>query len=236
MRKRPEGADLFEVGTDRSWNSFFHDVDPGSVEALDLLGFTSIYPAGAVLYAAGQASRGIFLVCRGSAKLCISSADGRTLITKIAQPGQVLGLSSSLAGNLYKATAETLEPSQVNFVRREDLIHFLSVHHSACATVIRHLANECEADADHIRAIELSRTASEKLATLILSWCVPGRDDEPCRLQMLLTHEHVSQLIGTSRETVTRLFKQFRDRNLISIKGATLTVIDRAGLRAIAVV
>jgi CRP/FNR family transcriptional regulator, cyclic AMP receptor protein len=48
-----------------------------------------------------------------------------------------------------------------------------------------------------------------------------------------MTHQDISQLIGTSRETVTRLLKDFRNRKLISIKGSTLTIHDQTGLEAL---
>ena len=48
-----------------------------------------------------------------------------------------------------------------------------------------------------------------------------------------MTHQDISQLIGTSRETVTRLLMEFRDREIIAVKGSTLTVRNRAALEAL---
>jgi CRP/FNR family transcriptional regulator len=63
-----------------------------------------------------------------------------------------------------------------------------------------------------------------------------GREaDNGTRLQLLMTHEDISQLIGTSRETVTRLLKEFRQKKILSIKGSSLTVHDRAALEALVV-
>jgi CRP/FNR family cyclic AMP-dependent transcriptional regulator len=234
MHGRPYGFDLFDSCATCTWreDSFFCNLDHAALEAFDAIAYTNAYPEGAVLFSEGQEPRGTFLICHGSAKLSISSADGRTLITRIARAGEVLGLSSSLSGHPYKATAEILEPSQVNFVRREDFHRLLASHPSAYPSVVLQLSAECEADADHIRVIELSHSAAEKLANLILSWCTNEESSQSCRCQMLLTHEDVAQLIGTSRETVTRLFKDFREQKLISMKGATLTVHDIPALRA----
>ena len=48
-----------------------------------------------------------------------------------------------------------------------------------------------------------------------------------------MTHEDISQLIGTSRETVTRLLKEFREKNILSIKGSSLTIHNQAALEAL---
>src|SRR6185369_198276 len=99
------------------------------------------------------------------------------------------------------------------------------------------LAQVVELGADHIRSLVLSHSAAEKLAHLLLEWMAEnGKDvDNGTRIQLLMTHEDISQLIGTSRETVTRLLKEFREKRILSIKGASLTVHDRAALEALVV-
>jgi len=231
------GADLFEDCLTCTWRSegFFQQLTPDALAAFDAISLTGVFPKGAVLYAEGQASRGMFVVCRGAAKLSISSSNARTIITRIAGPGDVLGLSSLISGKLHNSTAETLGPSQMNFVRRDDFTKFIETHPEVWANVARTLARECETNADHIRALELTRTAAEKLAYLILSWCeVDGTSHtSACRVRMLMTHEHVAQLIGTTRETVTRIFREFREKNLITRKGSTIIVPDRAALASL---
>jgi CRP/FNR family cyclic AMP-dependent transcriptional regulator len=237
MRTKPYGFEFFENCVMCKWRSepFFCNLDSAALKVFDTLAFTNVYPQGAVLFAEAQPVRGIFLVCRGSVKLSISSGDGKTLITHIAQQGEVLGLSSAFTGNAYKSTAETLEPTQVNFVRRDDFLRFAREFQDASMKAARQLGQECEADSDHIRALGLSHSAAEKLAHLLLSWSTErGKEsDAGVRVQLLMTHEDISQLIGTSRETVTRLLKDFRDKGIISIRGSTLTVVNKAALEAL---
>lgn len=237
MRGASWALDYFENCTTCRWRTdkFFCDLDAKSLKELDHLTFTNVYPPGAVLFAESQQPRGLYLVCRGSVKMSISAGDGKTLIIHIAQQGEVLGLSSVITGNVHKSTAETLEPSQINFIRREDFLRFLQTHHQACANAARQLSRECEADTDHIRAIGLSHSAAEKLAHLLITWCTEtGKETEAgTRVQVLMTHEDISQLIGTSRETVTRLLKEFREKKIISIRGSTLCVHNKPALEAL---
>jgi len=237
MRTPPYGFEFFENCTTCKWRTdgFFCSLPDGALTAFDTIAFTNVYPEGAVLYAEGQPPRGVFVLCRGAVKLSISSGDGKTLITRIAQHGECLGLSSVLTGNAYKSSAETIEPSQVNFIKREDFVRFLQEHTAACASSSRQLSIQCEADADHIRALGLSHSAAEKLAHLLLSWATENGKpvDNGTRLQLLMTHEDISQLIGTSRETVTRLLKEFREKNIVSIKGSSLTIHNKQALEAL---
>lgn len=237
MRATPYGFEFFENCVMCKWRTdgFFCNLDSVALKTFDTLAFTNVYPEGAVLFAEAQPVRGVFLVCRGTVKLSISSGDGKTLITHIAQQGEVLGLSSAFTGNPYKSTAETLEPTQVNFVRRDDFMKFVREYEDACVKAAKQLGAECESNSDHIRALGLSHSAAEKLAHLLLSWC--NERGKPCdtgtRVQLLMTHEDISQLIGTSRETVTRLLKEFRDKGIIAIRGSALTILNKAALEAL---
>ena len=237
MRATPYGFEFFENCVMCKWRSdgFFCNLDSAALKTFDTLAFTNVYPEGAVLFAEAQPVRGVFLVCRGSVKLSISAGDGKTLITHIAEQGEVLGLSSAFTGNPYKSTAETLEPTQVNFVRRDDFMKFVREYEDACVKAAKQLGAECESNSDHIRALGLSHSAAEKLAHLLLSWC--NERGKPCeagtRVQLLMTHEDISQLIGTSRETVTRLLKEFRDKGIIAIRGSALTILNKPALEAL---
>jgi CRP/FNR family transcriptional regulator len=61
-------------------------------------------------------------LCDGRAKLSICSESGKRLMLRIAGPGEVLGLSATMSGRTYELTAETLDSSQVVFVKRKDLL------------------------------------------------------------------------------------------------------------------
>lgn len=235
MRATPYGFEFFESCVKCKWRSetFFCHLGGPALKTFDMLAFTNVYPQGAVLFAESQPVRGIFLICRGSAKLSISAGDGKTIITRIVGAGEVLGISSAFTGSPYKTTAETLEPTQVNFVRNDDFLKFVREFQDGCFKAAQQLSHECEAETDHIRALGLSHSASEKLANLLLSWSqLRGKEtDGGTRIQLLMTHEDMSQLIGTSRETVTRILKEFRDQGLLTIRGSTLTILDKTALK-----
>ena len=79
---------------------------------------SATYPKGATLFVEGQSARGVFIICNGHVKLSTSAADGKTLILKIADPGEVLGLPATISGKPYEVSAEVLEPTQANLFPR----------------------------------------------------------------------------------------------------------------------
>jgi len=214
----------------------FCDLPASALQTFESIKYATAYPQGAVLFVEGQMPRGIFVLCKGSVKLSINSPNGRTMIVKLAEPGEVLGLSATISGKPYEVTAETIDPCQVNFVKRDDFLRFLKDDVEACFKVAEQLSDKYHNACQEVRTLGLSHSASEKLANLLLEWsCKNGESAkaEP-RLKVRLTHEEIAQMIGTSRETVTRLFAEMKRRQIVQSKGSTLLIRNTAALREIA--
>jgi CRP/FNR family cyclic AMP-dependent transcriptional regulator len=210
----------------------FCNMSPGAVEALDAVKFTGLYPKGSLLFVEGEEPRGVFILCSGRAKLTTSSTEGKTLIVKIAEPGEVLGASATILGKPYEVSAETIEPSQLNFIKRDDFQKFLNGHAEACMHTAQQLSEKYHSAQREIRSLGLSQTTSEKLARLLLDWCDRSGEQttKGIRLKVLLTHEEIAQMIGTTRETVTRLLSDFKRKKIIDVKGSSFFVLSKPQL------
>jgi CRP/FNR family transcriptional regulator, cyclic AMP receptor protein len=234
----PYGLDIIEscLGCKMRADHIFCDLPNTALQAFEQMKYATAYPKGAVLFVEGQAPRGIFVLCKGRVKLSICSTDGKTLILKIAEAGEVLGLSATLSGKPYELTAETIDSCQINFVKREDFMRFLRDHSEACLRVAEQLSDKYNAACREIRSLGLSHSAAEKLAKLLLEWTNKNGEankTEP-RVKLALTHEEIAQMIGTSRETVTRLFAELKKKQVVQSKGSTLVIKNKAALKAIA--
>lgn len=212
-------------------DAFFCGLPKASLEAFEKIKFTAAYPAGAVLFVEGQSPRGIYMLCKGRVKLSTTSSDGKTLILKIAQPGEVLGLHATVSSTPYEITAETGQPCQLNFIKRDDFLRFLQAHGDACLKAAQHLSRDCQSAYQQIRSLGLSHSAPERLARLLLEWAHgDGADAEGLRIKVALTHEEIAQIIGTSRETVTRTLADFRKKQIAVLKGSTLLIKNKPAL------
>jgi CRP/FNR family transcriptional regulator len=212
-------------------SGFFCDLPKGSLQELEKVKYASAYPQGAVLFVEGQAPRGVYIVCSGRVKLSTTSREGKTLILRIAQAGEVLGLHATVSGRPYELTGETLQPCQLDFIRRDDFLRFLQHHGDACLNAAQHLSQNCQDAYEMIRSLGLSHSVGEKLARLLLEWASDGENTKDgIRIKVSLTHEEIAQLIGTSRETVTRALSEFREKKFAQLRGSTLMIMDRPGL------
>ena len=216
-------------------DAFFCHQSHEAMSAFEKVKQTTLYPKGAILSIEGQNPRGIHMLCHGRVKLSVCASDGKTLILRIAEPGEVLGLSATVSNLPCEATAETIEPCQINFVKREDFLRLLSEHGETCFRVAQHLSQNYHTAYVQIRSLGLSHSAMEKLARLLLEWCADSGAGIglEVRLKLGLTHEEIARMIGTSRETVSRLFSELKGRQTVYLKGSTLIVRDKSALEAI---
>lgn len=213
----------------------FCDLSPEALKVLDSIKFTGIYPKGSMLFVEGEQPRGVFFLCSGRAKLTTSSSEGKTLIVKVAEVGEVLGASATILGKPYEVSAETIEPSQLNFIKRDDFVRFLQSHPEVCMHTAQQLSEKYQSAQRDLRSLGLSQTTSVKLARLLLDWADTRGEATPkgTRITLLLTHEEAAQMIGTTRETVTRILSAFKRRGLIEVKGSSLFILERRQMEEI---
>ena len=87
---------------------------------------------------------------------------------------------------------------------------------------------------EQLRTVGLSASAPERLAKLLLDLSNESASAKPAnQITLPLTHEEIGACIGSSRETVTRTFSELKSRQLVSIKGSTITIPNRAALEAL---
>lgn len=211
----------------------FCHLPEAALQRLNEIKSTAVYPKSAMLFIEGQQPRGVFVLCAGKAKLSTSSAEGRTVITKISEPGDVLGLSATISNRPYEVTAEMIEPGQANFITRDALMHFLREHGIVALRVAEQLSRNYYTAYEAIRTLGLTNSPSERFAKLLLGWSNAANttgNGDPLQVKLTLTHEEIAEIIGTTRETVSRLLSQFKRKQLVQFKGANLIIRNKAAL------
>ena len=234
--KTPYGLQVIEscLTCPMQRDELFCDLSHSALEGLDAISSSATYPKGALLFVEGQDPRGIFVICNGRVKLSASSADGKSVILRIAESGEVVGLPGSISGKPYEVSAEALEPIQANFIPREPFLQFLKKHGEAAVRVAEILSDIYHATYQEVRYLGLSGSATEKLARFLLDLTsVESAEKGTLRATLTLTHEEIAEMIGMSRETVSRLFATFKRKKLIEVHGSALVITDKAGLEKV---
>src|SRR5271163_3597620 len=135
--KTPYGLNVIEdcISCPMVKDRLFCNLSQPALSRLNSITSSATYPKDAVLFVEGQEPRGVFVLCNGRVKLSTTSADGKSIIVRLAEPGEIVGLPGTLSGKAYELTAEALEPLQANFIPRDAFMQFLRQHGEASLRV-----------------------------------------------------------------------------------------------------
>ena len=207
-------------------NGMFCNFSGKNLEDFNAIGTQISLPSGAILLREEDPVNQVFIVCSGQVKLSCISKEGKTLNCKIALPGDVVGLGAVISGCVSEFTAETLVPTGVNIIARNDFLTFLRNHPEASMHALSALAAECKSAHSGTRRLALSASVAGRVAGLLLDWghtASEGRGE--LRFVMTLTHDDLADFTCSTRETISRTLGKFQRDSLIQIRGASVHIL-----------
>ncbi len=235
--RREEVPQVVGAGTayDRSYClaevDIFADLSAAEMEQIAAAAPMHSYAPGELLFSPHNPTQTLFILKRGRVRVFRVSPDGRALTTALLTPGTIFGEMVPLGQQMYDNFAEALEESVVCVMSREDVQRFLLSDPRIAARITAILGT---------RLVEMERRLSDtvfksvpqRLAGTLLALTGQGRrlglGSHPGRIE--LTHEQLAAMVGTSRETATKVLGDFAERGLIKLARGRVSVLDRAGI------
>jgi CRP/FNR family transcriptional regulator len=212
--------------------SLFSNLSEPSIRVINEIAQVGRRPKGAIIFFEGDTADGVYILYEGRANVITVDSEGKTLILKVALPGDVLGLNSILAGIFEAATVQTAQPCRFAFIAREDFVKLIKEHSDACFFFAQRLGRDCHSAYDVIRA--MARPVLGRLAWFLITCCENARAEKGVvRTNFVLTHEAIAQRIGCSRETVTRTLGELKRKQVVELVGTSLVVHDRTALESL---
>ena len=207
------------------------------IHAAKIGNLNSVHGRGTVIFSEGEAARGVYILRSGRATVMISSSEGRVVMLRLVQAGDVLGLNSVLRNLPYDATVKALEPCRTDFVSRADLLEFMQRSAAGAQAVLKVLSRELGELTERTKSLLLPQTVTGRFARLLLEW---GRIDNSdsagtVRVERAFTHEEMAQMICSSRETVTRLLSTLTKESIIRVTSHSIFICNQPALEKIAI-
>ncbi|NML65757.1 Crp/Fnr family transcriptional regulator [Hymenobacter sp. RP-2-7] len=196
---------------------------------------THIYQKGQTIYQQGNKVLGLHCVHQGKIKLTRVGGDQREHIVHLAKPGEVIGYRALLAGSRYTTSAVALDACVVCFVPRLDFIGLLQSNKQFSNALLHMLANALGQAEDQLLHLA-HKPVRERLAGALvaLQQTYGNAETGGEHFSIALTREDVAALVGTAKETVSRLLSEFKELGLIATRGSLITVLNPERLAAIA--
>lgn len=207
----------------------FSDLDCSCLTELEQMHQRSIYPGGAIVFRAGDQLQGVYIICSGQVKLSIYSPDGRAILVGTATAGDILGVMALLSGKPHNLTAETLELTQVCFIKKGDFLSFLRQNGSVSLKLAQKLSNELYEAYQGVGNAAFKQSY-ERLVELLLRLCQSHGKQDSVRPKINLSQEELADMIGVSRRTLTRALTKLKQVGIIECRCRLIIIRDRVAL------
>ena len=210
-----------------SKSDLFGDLSPQQLQELERSVAMSTCSRGRVFFSPGETGEVLFLLKSGRVSLYRVTADGKKLVTATVEPGSVFGEMSLIGAKMHDSFAESVEDCLICAMSHADVERMLARYHTVALRLLELLARRVE-DAEERLADSAYKSTPARIATTLLRL---SRDGE---VPVKLAHQDIAEMVGTYRETATRMLNEMRAEGLLELRRMEIEVLDRERLQATA--
>lgn len=205
--------------------ALFAELEDAELQALSRLASVKQYAPGASILREAEPGDLFFVLMRGEVKVFVDSSDGREVVLTHLQAGNFFGEMALFEGESRSASVSALTESELVVLARPDFLNLLENDFSLTRKILKTLSARLRRANDVIESLALLDVGGRLARYLLRLADETGRPAvDGFFVVNRPTHQEIANSIGATRETVTRMLKQFEDRKLIRVQGSTVWV------------
>ena len=207
----------------------FHSLPEAEIAPFGDLMRERSYPKGSVILFEDDLGDALYVVASGQVKVVLIGEDGREVILSVLGEGTFFGEMALLDDEPRSAHVIAMEDSVVLALRREDFRARLRASPEVGIALLKELSRRLRRADDQIGSLVLL-DVNGRVAELLVRLATEEGGE---RITRKVTHATIAQMIGSSRETVSRTMRELQDRGLIAVTRQDITLTDRPGLQSL---
>ena len=212
------------------FKSVFCDLNKDVLTQLNLNKGCTFFKKGQLIFSEGSFPHGLYCINAGKIKIVHLGEMGKEQILRFAKGGDIIGYNSLLSGETYSCSAIAMEDSSVCFISRAFFLNMLANNMKLTMKMMTLLSNELKIAAQKLTSMA-QKPVRERVAEAILFIKeIYGYEIDNATIDLSLSREDIANIVGTSRETATRLLSEFKDDGIIEINGKKIKITNRQKL------
>jgi CRP-like cAMP-binding protein len=213
----------------------FEELDESTLRLLAERAFQRRFRKDEVLFVAGEAARGLYVIAEGAVRAFRVSLDGREQVIHVERAGGTIAEVPVFDDGTYPSTAAAEEDTTVLFIDKRDVQHLCLEHPKITLAALKVLAGRLRRCAALVESLSL-REVGQRLARFLLAEA--RRSGTPAENGLSVTlsqsNQQIAARIGSVREVVSRAFTRLQHDGLIIVDGRSLIIPDEAALETFA--
>lgn len=207
--------------------SIFCELESPALDQISDKKNTNTYKKGSTIFHDGNPSFGLYCVNSGRIKVSKIGNDGKEVIVRIANDGDILGHRSLFSNENYTATAKIIEDSTICFFDKNYIFEVIQHEPTVAMHLIKRLSlamGEAESKSASIIQKNVRGRLAEMLLGLKKTYGIT--EGNKTRLNITLTREELASMVGIANETAIRLISEFKEDGLIIQNGKSIYIAD----------
>jgi CRP-like cAMP-binding protein/CheY-like chemotaxis protein len=178
-----------------------------------------------LLYTEGNMPNYLYLLQKGKIKTIRSHEYGKELIISLYKEGDFFGYTSLLDETPYNENAEALDDSIVVLIPKEDFYALLNNNYGIMKRFIKLLSNEIQEKEDQLLNMAYS-SVKKRVAEALLKLQKQYQQNTKDVFSISISREDLANIVGTATESLIRTLSDFKNEQLIEVKGSNISIID----------
>jgi CRP/FNR family transcriptional regulator, cyclic AMP receptor protein len=211
----------------------FSSLKDEEIEAINQVSFVKKYPKDMMILLAEEEGDTLFVIINGKVKVTSFSETGKEVIFSIMGAGDFFGDMSLLDGKPRSASVIAVEDSELCLLRRGDFNRLVEKHPGIALKLLEELTSRLRKADERIESLALL-DVSGRVAGILLQLAEESGKRTPeggIVIKSRPTHQELANMVGTTRETVTRILNQMEHNNYIVMAGKSVTILNMDTLK-----
>ncbi|MBT1279379.1 Crp/Fnr family transcriptional regulator [Thermoanaerobacter sp. AC272] len=206
---------------------YFNELEDKSLEEIHKISIIKSFKKGSIIFMEGEKGEAIYFVRSGKVKISKTSSTGKEYIIKIMEKGDIFAESVLFVGGEYPATAEAIEDSEVIVLKNQDIENLILKNSEIALSIIKLMAKRLKNVAVIIENLAL-RDSIGRTASVLLTFAKERgiNTKEGILLDLNLNRQDLANIVGTSRENVTRILSQLDKDGVIRLDRQRILIKD----------
>jgi CRP/FNR family transcriptional regulator len=212
--------------------SIFKNIPRDTIKKILAMAIEKSYKKGEIIYYQGDLSYSLDIIKYGKLKITILTEEGKEKTLAILSEGDIIGEISLIDNKPRSATVEALEDCTLLSIKRDDFEKILQQYPQISIEIAKILSQRLR-DADKSIEALTFYDVKTRIANILIGFGERYGKDTPKGIEIYtrFTHQELADLVGSSRETITRVLNELQNNNLISIEKNKILILDPDKLR-----
>ena len=187
------------------------------------------FKKGDIIFEEGNNLNGVYCVKAGICKLSKLNANGKEQIVRFIKGGDMLGYRSVLSEEPVSLTVTALKDMEACYIPKNEILSAIKENANFSLDMMKTVCHDLR-DANNSLSNMAQKSVKERLADTLLFLKETFGEDADGYLDIVLTREEISSVIGTATESAIRLLSEFKKKGLIALDSKKVKVLDEVGL------